>query len=155
MGMKKKIIFIIPIIFLLVNVANFSLYHQNIYYSRSRDSSSSLKQLLQIRPSNWKLYKVIYTTTYHGVEMPVIITNMGIVTTNKKVALTNNANFIGFPFAFYFKTNSPPKTGSLLTPQSISAYSLYWFILDLIIFIVLSILVFFIYMYQKNHTSSN
>ena len=143
--MNKKLVFLIPLIFILVNIAHFNLYHQNIYYSHKSIGTTTLKQILYIRPSNWKLYKTTYSSTYHGFEQTAIITNMGIVPTFNTVALTKNASFLGFPFAFYFKTNNPPKTGSFLSPQSISAYSFYWFSFDLIIFIILTILSFFIY----------
>lgn len=152
--MKKKFltVLIILVLDILLNIFGMGLYHQNVYYT----ANYSQKKILSIKPSNWILAKVRYPIAYPGVSIPIIVSNYGIIPTSNHINVSDNSSFIGFPFTFYFKNKNPPKTGSLLSPATISAYSVYWLIVDIIVYIILAMLTFGIFVIMgriKNHTS--
>ena len=154
--MKKKILIalIILVLDVLLNITGINLYHQNVYYT----ANYSQKKILSIKPSNWTLNKVSYPVAYPGVSTPIIVSNYGIIPTSNSINVSNHSNFIGFPFTFYFKNKNPPKTGSLLSPTSISAFSYYWLIVNVIAYIILVLLTFGILIilgHIKNHSSQN
>jgi len=130
----KKLLYLFPLVFLILNATPLALYKNSVNYSPNG-------RIYQLTPSYWRQLSTKVAKTNQSVYESTIITgNAG--TPPSAVPISKGARFYGFPMGFYFN-NSNVKNNSLPNiPTTVTAYSWLWATLDsfiLIIFLVAAI----------------